>query len=74
VLKKDGLGFQVFNATNNTITTAVPTNEFLKKQYPNTPITREMGEWEAPLSNKKIRDVLGFKDVHDWRKYYTHKG
>lgn len=73
-VKKDGLGFQVFNATNDTITTTTPTAEFLKRACPNTPITREMGEWEAPLSNKKIRDVLGFKDVHDWRKYYTHKG
>lgn len=73
-VKKDGLGFQVFNATNDTITTAIPTKEFLKKYCPNTPITREMGEWEAPLSNKKIRDVLGFKEEHNWRKYYTPKG
>jgi hypothetical protein len=29
-----------------------------------------MDEWEAPLSNKKIKDVLGFKDEHDWRQYY----
>jgi hypothetical protein len=28
-----------------------------------------MGEYEAPLSNRKIREVLGYKDVHDWRKY-----
>jgi hypothetical protein len=45
--------------------------EFLKKACPNTPITREMGQWEAPLSNRKIREVLGYKDVHDWRKYYN---
>jgi len=31
---------------------------------------REMEEWEAPLSNRKIREVLGFKEEHDWRKYY----
>ena len=66
----DGLGFQVFNATNDTITTKVPTVEFLTKECPGTPITREMGEWEAPLSNRKIREVLGYKDVHNWRKYY----
>lgn len=69
-IEKSGLGFQVFNATNDTITTTVPTKEFLKKAAPNTPITREMGEWEAPLSNRKIREVLGFKEEHDWRKYY----
>ncbi|KAK9320438.1 hypothetical protein V1517DRAFT_207876 [Lipomyces orientalis] len=68
-IKKDGLGFQVFNATNDTITTKVPTMELLKSQCPNVPITREMGEWEAPMSNRKIREVLGFKQEHDWRKY-----
>ncbi|KAJ5808617.1 UDP-glucose 4-epimerase [Penicillium riverlandense] len=68
---KDGLGFQVFNATNDTITTEVPTEEFLKSICPGTTITRKMGQWEAPLSNRKIREVLGFKDQHDWRKYVT---
>jgi nucleoside-diphosphate-sugar epimerase len=68
-VEKDGLGFQVFNATNDTITTTVPTEEFLKKTCPNVPITRTLGKWEAPLSNKKIKEVLGFKEDHDWRKY-----
>jgi hypothetical protein len=26
-----------------------------------------MGEFEAPLSNRKIREVLGFRERHDWR-------
>ncbi|KAK5139778.1 hypothetical protein LTR04_003345, partial [Oleoguttula sp. CCFEE 6159] len=69
-ISKDGLGFQVFNATNDTITTKIPTEDFLKQNQPNTPITRKMGEWEAPLSNRKIREVLGFREEHDWRKYY----
>ncbi len=71
---KDGLGFQVFNATNDTITTALPTREFLAKNEPRTEVTREMGEWEAPLSNRKVREVLGFKEEHDWRKYYQPSG
>jgi nucleoside-diphosphate-sugar epimerase len=66
---KDGLGFQVFNAVNDTITANEPTAEFLAKWAPNTPITREMGEFEGPLSNRKIREVLGFKEEHNWRKY-----
>ncbi|ORY10540.1 UDP-glucose 4-epimerase [Clohesyomyces aquaticus] len=70
-VRKDGLGFQIFNATNDTITTTIPTKKFLEKYYPNTPITREMDEWEAPLSNKKIREVLGFKENHNWRQYYN---
>jgi nucleoside-diphosphate-sugar epimerase len=68
-VQKDGLGFQVFNATNDTITTTEPTEAFLRKACPTTPITRAMGEWEAPLSNRKIREVLGFREEHDWRKY-----
>jgi nucleoside-diphosphate-sugar epimerase len=72
-LKKDGLGFQVFNAVNDTITADMPTKAFLAKYAPNTPVTREMGEFEGPLSNRKIREVLGFKEQHDWRKYVPAK-
>ena len=68
-LEKDGLGFQVFNATNDTITLNQPTAKALAKLCPNTPVTRTMGEFEAPLSNRKIREVLGFKEAHDWRKH-----
>ncbi|WP_027132718.1 NAD-dependent epimerase/dehydratase family protein [Geminicoccus roseus] len=66
-LEKDGLGFQVFNAVNDTITADLPTPEFLAKWCPDTPITRPMGEREAPLSNRKIREVLGFREEHEWR-------
>jgi hypothetical protein len=47
----------------------LPTAEFLAKYAPKTPITRPMGEHEGPLSNRKIREVLGFKEAHPWRKY-----
>ncbi|EFQ88893.1 hypothetical protein PTT_15033 [Pyrenophora teres f. teres 0-1] len=70
-VQRDGLGFQVFNATNDTITATFPTKQFLEQYAPNTPVTREMGEWEAPLSNRKIKEVLGFKEEHNWRKYYN---
>jgi nucleoside-diphosphate-sugar epimerase len=70
-LEKDGLGFQVFNATNDTITLNIPTKEALKQVAPNTPVTREMGEFEAPLSNRKICEVLGFKEAHNWRTHVS---
>ena len=69
VVEKDGLGFQVFNAVNDTITLDTPTEAFLKTACPKTPITRKMGEFEGPLSNRKIREVLGFKEKHNWRQY-----
>jgi len=66
-IEKNGLGFQVFNAVNDTITAHEPTAEFLKKWCPNTVHTRTLEGFEAPLSNRKIRDVLGFKEEHNWR-------
>ncbi|MGQ0566474.1 MAG: NAD-dependent epimerase/dehydratase family protein [Gemmobacter sp.] len=68
-IEKDGLGYQVFNAVNDTITADLPTPEFLAKFAPNTPVTRAMGPREAPLSNAKAREVLGFREAHDWRNY-----
>ncbi|MFN0194166.1 MAG: NAD-dependent epimerase/dehydratase family protein [Aestuariivirga sp.] len=68
-LEKDGMGFQVFNAVNNTITANEPTPAFLRKYAPNTPLTRDLGDREGPLSNRKAREVLGFKEEHDWRNY-----
>ncbi len=70
-IQKDGLGYQVFNAVNDTITADVATPEFLAKYAPATPVRRAMGPREAPLSNAKAREVLGFREAHDWRKYVT---
>jgi nucleoside-diphosphate-sugar epimerase len=68
-LRKDGLGFSVFNAVNDGITADLPTAEFLKKHCPSTPHTRRLEGHEAPLSNRRAREVLGFKEEHDWRRY-----
>ncbi len=68
-LQKDGLGFQVFNAVNDTITADLPTREILTRYCPGVPVTRPLGEFEAPLSNRKAREVLGFREAHNWRKY-----
>ncbi|HLP68126.1 MAG TPA: NAD(P)-dependent oxidoreductase [Rhizobium sp.] len=70
-VEKDGLGYQVFNAVNDTITANEPTAEFLKRWAPGTPHTRKIEGFEAPISNRKIREVLGFKEEHDWRKYVS---
>lgn len=66
---KDGLGFQVFNAVNDTITALEPTRDSLARWAPNTPITGDIDGFDAPISNRKIRDLLGFREDHNWRKY-----
>jgi nucleoside-diphosphate-sugar epimerase len=66
-LQKDGLGFQVINAVNDTITADQPTAAFLARWCPQIPVTRTLVDNEAPLSNRKAREVLGFKERHNWR-------
>lgn len=68
-IEKDGLGYQVFNAVNDEIIANEPTAQFLARNAPDAKITREMGEYEGPLSNRKAREVLGFSEAHNWRKY-----
>ncbi|AEL25616.1 NAD-dependent epimerase/dehydratase family protein [Cyclobacterium marinum] len=68
-LQKDGLGYQVFNAGNDHNGAIIPSKELAEQFFPGVPITRELEEHEALFSNKKIREVLGFKEQHNWRKY-----
>lgn len=68
-LEKDGLGYQVFNAGNNNNSVDIPSAEIAKRFFPNVPLTRELEGEEALYSNRKIRDMLGFKEQHNWRKY-----
>ncbi len=70
-LKTDGLGFQVFNAGNDTNSVDLPTAEIVRRFFPGVEVTREMGEFEALYSNRKIREVLGFAEDHDWRRHVT---
>ena len=68
-LKKDNLGYQVFNAGNDHNGAIIPSKDLAEKFFPNVPIIRELGQHEALFSNRKIREVLGFSEQHNWRKY-----
>jgi nucleoside-diphosphate-sugar epimerase len=68
-IEKDGLGYQVFNAANDTVSANTPSRELAQKFFPNVPFTRDIEKFEGLLSNKKIREVLGFKEEHNWRLY-----
>jgi nucleoside-diphosphate-sugar epimerase len=70
-IEKNGLGYEVFNAANDTVSANTPSRELAQRFFPDVPFRREIGEHESLLSNRKIREVLGFKEEHDWRKYVT---
>lgn len=68
-LQKDKLGYQVFNAGNDHNGAILTSKELAERFFPEVPITRELEEHEALFSNRKIREILGFKEQHNWRKY-----
>lgn len=68
-LAKDGLGFEVFNATNDENSLDIPAKELADTHFPGVPCRDDLGEYEALLTNHKIREVLGFKQQHNWRDY-----
>lgn len=66
-LRTDGLGWQVFNAANDTSSVPQPNEELLARYFPDVALSRPVGTHEGLLSNRKIREVLGFRQAHDWR-------
>ena len=69
-IKKDGLGYEVFNVTHDVNSVSLTTEEIIKQFFPNVKMKREMDKYESILSARKIRNFLGFKPTHDWRNYY----
>ena len=68
-IETDGLGFQVFNAANDDTSSDLPTKELIDRFYPGVPVVAELREFETLLSNRKVKEVLGFQEAHNWRKY-----
>jgi len=66
-LAADGLGYQVFNATNDTNVAHESARALAGEHFPGVPVDDDLGEFESLMSNRKIRDVLRFEQSHDWR-------
>jgi len=64
----DGLGFQIFNASNDNHSVAKTTEELIQTYYAGVPAAK-MGEEETFYSNKQAKDLLGFAPEHNWRMY-----
>ena len=67
-LSKDGLGYEVFNVSNDQNSVNLTTEDILKRFYPKVPLKRDVGPYECLFSNEKIKKLLGFVPQHDWRK------
>lgn len=68
-IQKDGLDYQVFNAGNDQNGALLSNEELIERFFSGVPLSRPLDAHEALFSNRKIREVLGFKEEHNWQKY-----
>ena len=66
-LAVDGLGFQIFNVSNDNHSVDRSTSQLISRYYGGVTQTREMGENETFYSNAKAKKLLDFRPKHDWR-------
>ena len=69
-LNVDGLGFQIFNVSNDNHSVGLSSKELIDRYYKNVPIKSD----EIPqsfYSNEKAKRLLGFKPKHNWPVYST---
>lgn len=70
-LETDGLGYEVFNVSNDDHSVALTSAELIARFYEGVPVKGEIGETETFYSNRKARDLLGFRPEHGWRDVLT---
>ncbi len=65
-LETDGLGFEIFNVSNDDHSVALSSEELIAKYYGGVP-TKKMGTRETFYSNAKAKRLVGFQPKHGWR-------
>ena len=68
-LAVDGLGYQVFNVSNDNHSVGTATSQLIEEFYQGVRVAKDMSEDETFYSNAKAKELLGFEPQHDWRHY-----
>ena len=67
-LQTDGLGYQVFNVSNDDHSVGLTSEELIKTYYQHVPLkTKDIPK--SFYSNEKAKRLLGFKPEYSWRDY-----
>lgn len=66
-LKTDGLGYEVFNVSNDDMSVGITSDEVIKRFYQGVEVRSDMGADETFYSNKKAKEMVGFAPKHSWR-------
>src|SRR6056297_1883786 len=66
-LKADGLGYEVFNVSNDDTSVGISSSEVYERFYNGVPLRRTLGEFETFYANGKAKRLVGFAPRHGWR-------
>ncbi|MEJ6388623.1 NAD-dependent epimerase/dehydratase family protein [Gymnodinialimonas ulvae] len=66
-LKTDGLGFEVFNVSNDDMSVGLTSDQVIARYYEGVEVRGPMGPDETFYSNRKAREMVGFRPAHSWR-------
>jgi nucleoside-diphosphate-sugar epimerase len=66
-LRTDGLGYEVFNVSNDDTSVDITSDEVIERFYQGVEVRGKMGLNETFFSNKKAKNLVGFKPAHSWR-------
>jgi nucleoside-diphosphate-sugar epimerase len=68
-LRADGLGYHVFNVSNDNHSVALSDAEIIRRFYPGVPLRDGAGTGDRQTtfySNAKARAMLGYRPAHNW--------
>ena len=67
-LHTDGLGYEVFNVSNDDTSVAITSAEVYERFYPGVELRRALGEYETFYANDKAKRLVGYTPRHSWRQ------
>ena len=73
-LKADGLGYQVFNVSNDDHSVNLTSAELIGRYYDGVTVAQPLGERETFYSNAKAKRLVGFAPKHHWSLYLDDPG
>lgn len=71
-LKTDGLGYEIFNVSNDDMSVNITSAEVIAQFYQGVPVRREMRPDETFFANDKAKRLVGFAPQHSWRDVLGH--
>ncbi len=67
-LRTDGLGYEVFNVSNDDMSVGITSDEVIARFYEGVEVRRAMRPDETFYANNKAKRMVGFAPKHSWRE------